>query len=114
MCTQLKYEVNIMKDVRKEQLVLLRFEKQLAALAATWAAGATAAQAADGKLESPEASAAFASVRNAIMQLADVTGQAHDALYAKSVEMGARVLHATGGIPKEEPPKVIASLFGLG
>lgn len=103
-----------MKDIRKEQLVLLRFEKQLAALAAIWAGGAGAAQAADGKLGSPEASAAFTDVQNAIMRLAEVTGQAHDALYAKAIDSGARILQASGGVPKEEPPKVIASLFGLG
>jgi hypothetical protein len=103
-----------MKDIRREQLVLLRFEKQLAALAAIWAGGASAAQAADGKLGSPEASAAFVDVQNAIMHLAEVTGGAHDALYAKAVDSGARILNAVGGIPKGEPPKVIASLFGIG
>ncbi|MGE0409169.1 MAG: hypothetical protein AB7P23_07895 [Amphiplicatus sp.] len=103
-----------MPDLRREQLVLLRFEKQLAALAATCAAGVCAAQAADGKLESAEAIEAVANIQNAIMHLAEVTGAAHSALNAKAVEMGARLLEVTGGIPKGEPPRVVASLFGIG
>lgn len=103
-----------MKDLRREQLVLLRFEKQLVALAAGLAAGAGAARAADAKLASPEASAAFAEVQKAILHLAEVTGAAHAGLKASALEAGARFLEATGGTPKEEPPKVIASLFGIG
>lgn len=103
-----------MTDVRKEQLVLLRFEKQLAALAAAWAAGASVAQAADGKLGAEDATAAFASVQDAILHLAEVTGAAHAALNAAAVEAGARFLEASGGIPKSEPPQVVASIFGIG
>lgn len=103
-----------MTDVRKEQLVLLRFEKQLAALAAVWAAGATAAEAADGKLATSDAAAAFASVQSAILHLAEVTGAAHAALNLAAIEAGAQFLEVSGGTPKREPPQVIASIFGIG
>ncbi|MBI1365034.1 MAG: hypothetical protein GC153_03655 [Alphaproteobacteria bacterium] len=103
-----------MTDIRKEQLVLLRFEKQLAALAAVLATGASAAQAADGKLAAPEASSALAGLRDALMHLAEVTGAAHASLNASAIEAGARMLHASGGIPKSDPPQVVASLLGIG
>ena len=44
------------KDIRKEQVALLRFEKQLAGLAATLAAGGAVAKAADAKLNASEGS----------------------------------------------------------
>ena len=103
-----------MKDIRKEQLVLLRFEKQLAALAASCAAGAGAAQAADLKLASPEASAALGQVQNAILHLAEVTGAAHAALNSSALEAGVRILKATGGTPKESAAQVVTSIFGIG
>ncbi|HXI85833.1 MAG TPA: hypothetical protein VNH64_00130 [Parvularculaceae bacterium] len=103
-----------MTDIRKEQLVLLRFEKQLAALAAVLTTGASVAQAADLKLASPEATAALAGLQQALMQLAEATGAAHACLDAAAAEAGARVLYASGGIPKSDPPQVVASLLGIG
>ncbi len=102
------------KDIRKEQMVLLRFEKQIAGLAATLAIGATAAKAADGKLHATISGEAYAEIEAAVVHLAAVTGQAHEAMNMKAIEVGAIVHQATGGIPKSDPPSVVASLLGIG
>ena len=103
-----------MEDVRKEQVVLLRFEKQIAGLAATLIAGGAVAQAVDGKLAASEGVAAFDDIQAALVNLAEVTGQAHEALNAVAADAGAQVLQATGGIPKVEISKVVSSILGLG
>ena len=103
-----------MSDVRKEQLVLLRFEKQIAGLAATLAAGALVAKSVDGKLQASDASAAVVNVQSALMHLAQVTADAHAVLNAKALEVGVNLLQASGGTPKEDPPRVVASILGLG
>ncbi|MBT8471681.1 MAG: hypothetical protein HKN14_06375 [Marinicaulis sp.] len=102
------------KDLRKEQLTLLRFEKQIAGLAATLAAGVAVAKTADGKLHATEAQTALADVQTALINLAEVTGKAHDALNVKVIEAGAKVYEASGGVPKGDPPKVVASILGIG
>jgi len=102
------------KDIRKEQLVLLRLEKQIAGLAATLAVGAGAAKAADGKLDASVSTQAYAEIQAALMHLAQVTGQAHETINAKALEVGARVHQATGGLPKGDPHKAVASLLGIG
>lgn len=103
-----------MTDLRKEQLVLLRFEKQLAGLAALAAGAATVAHAADGKLGKEAAGDALAKVEAALMHLAEATGAAHSALDAAAIEAGARCLQATGGTPKREASQVVASILGIG
>jgi len=103
-----------MKDIRKEQIFLLRLEKQIAGLAATLAVGASVAKAADGKLGATEASASFADLQAAVMNLAEVATHTHAALNAKAAEAGARILEASGGVPKETTVKVVASILGLG
>ncbi len=102
------------KDLRKEQLALLRFEKQIAGLAVSLAALGGAAKAADGKLHATQAQQAYVELEAALVHLAQVTGQAHEAMNAKAVETGAKLLQAVGGIPKSEPPAVVASILGLG
>ncbi len=103
------------QDLRKEQILLLRFEKQIAGLAATLALGATAAKAADGKLHASDAQAAYADIQAALMNLAEVTGQAHDVLNARAMEYGVKVLQAVGGgTPKHDPPSAVASILGIG
>lgn len=102
------------KDVRKEQLVLLRFEKQIAGLAATLAAGAATAKAADGKLDASEGVAAYAELQTALVNLAEVTSKAHETMNAKATEVGARVYEASGGIPKGEPLAVVKLILGIG
>lgn len=103
------------KDLRKEQLALLRFEKQIAGLAATLAVGAATAKAADGKLHATDGEQAFNEIQAALVQLADVTSQAHAALNEKAIEAGARILQAAGGgLPKPDPLSKVTSILGLG
>ena len=79
-----------------------------------WAIGATAAKAADGKLHATISGEAYAEIEAAVMHLSTVTGQAHEAMNMKALEVGAVVHQATGGIPKSDPPSVVASLLGIG
>jgi hypothetical protein len=102
------------KDIRREQMVLLRFEKQIAGLAATLAVGAVAVKAADGKLHASVGGEAFAEIQAAVIHLANVTGKAHEAMSIKALEVGAVMHQATGGLPKKDPPSVVASLLGIG
>lgn len=103
-----------MTDIRKEQLALLRFEKKLAGLAASLAAAGGAAKAADAKLGVDSGAHAFAELSNALMVLAGATGEAHAALNARALDVGARMLSASGGIPKKEPTQAVASILGIG
>lgn len=101
------------KDVRKEQVQLLKFEKKLAGLAAFIAAGsATAASAAD-KVNAEATMKAYSDISNALLLLADVTTKAHAALEASVVEAGVRALQANGA-PKNPPSEVVRSLLGIG
>lgn len=102
------------KDVRKEQLFLLKFEKKLTGLAAFLAAGsATAASAAD-KINAETTMKAYEDVRDALVRLAEVTGQAHQTLQQCAADAGARALQVGGGMPKPNSPEVVRSLLGLG
>lgn len=105
-----------MKDLRKEQLALLRFEKQIAGLAVTLAAGAAIAKGVDGKLHASNGGEAYAEIQAALVNLAEVTSKAHDAVNVKAMEMGARLLEAAGGgLPKPPPPDgAVRSILGLG
>ena len=102
-----------MTDLRKEQLMLWRFEKQLIALAGTVAAGAATVHSVDGKL-SGAAVAGLDKVQNALMQLAQATSEAHAALNVRAVEAGHTLWQASGGIPKSDPVKAVASILGIG
>ena len=102
------------KDVRKEQVALLRFEKKVVGLAAMLAAGAATAKAVDGKLHATDGTAAFAEMEAALVRLAEVTSHAHDALAAKATESGAMMLQATGGVPKRSVSSAVASILGIG
>lgn len=101
------------KDIRKEQLVLLRFEKELARLAAFVAAGSATAASAATVVESEAATGAYDRIRDALVHLAEVTTDVHAAMNAQAIEAGARLLQA-GGAPKEPPVEVVRSLLGLG
>lgn len=104
-----------MTDLRKEQLHLLRFEKQVAGLAALLAASASAAHAADGKLHATEGAEAYASIQSALVRLAEATAAAHDALSVKAVSAGATLFQAAGGgLPKQRPDEAVLSILGLG
>ncbi len=101
------------KDIRKEQLVLLRFEKELARLAAFVAAGSATAASAAVVIDSGAASGAYDRIKDALVHLAEVTTDVHAAMNAQAMEAGARILQATGA-PKEPPVEVVKSLLGLG
>lgn len=102
------------KDVRKEQVALLQFEKKVVGLAAMLAAGAATAKAVDGKFHASDATAAYAEMEAALVRLADVTSQAHDALAVKAAESGAVMLQATGGVPKRSVSSAVGSILGIG
>ena len=102
------------KDIRKEQLALLRVEKQIAGVAGALSVAAIAAKTADGKLHASDATQAYAEMQNALVHLAEVTSRAHDALNAQALDAGLRVLEATGGTPKRSLSAVVESIIGLG
>ena len=102
-----------MIDLRKEQLALLRVEKQIAGLATLVAASVSAAEAADGKLHARDATEALANVQASLLNLAQVTAQAHDVINVKAVEMGATLLQAAG-LPKNKLDAAVLSILGLG
>ncbi|MDZ7627684.1 MAG: hypothetical protein U5J99_04645 [Parvularculaceae bacterium] len=76
------------KDVRKEQVELLKFEKKLAGLAAFVAAGSATAASAAGKVNAEATMKAYADISNALVHLADVTTKAHAALEASVAGSG--------------------------
>ncbi|NWG90955.1 MAG: hypothetical protein HXY21_00395 [Parvularculaceae bacterium] len=102
------------KDVRKEQLVLLKFEEKLAGLAAFVAASAATAASAADKLNNGATMKAYDDISAALIHLADVTSQAHQALHAGALEAGARALQATGGTPKVSATEAVRSILGIG
>lgn len=105
-----------MTDLRKEQVTLLRIEKQIAGLAAVLAAsGAAAAKGVDGKLHALEGAQAYAQIEAALVNLADVTTKAHEALNVRALETGAMLLEASGGgRPKLGTGEVVRSILGIG
>lgn len=103
-----------MNDLRKEQLVLLRFEKQIAGLAATLAAAGALAKTVDGKLAADAGSSALSGVQNALLGLAQATTDAHAALNVQAMEVGARILNASGGTGKNPPTEIVRSILGIG
>lgn len=103
-----------MKDLRREQLVLLRFEKQIAGLAATLAAAGALSRTVDEKLAGEAGQTALASVQSALLHLAEATASAHAALNAEAIAAGARILNASGGTPKNPPTEIVRSILGIG
>lgn len=126
------------KDLRKEQIALLRFEKALAnaarekgagkpldkapvlaGLAATLATVPALAEKLGSEVplqvaeELRNAAAMQASGETWLMNLAEVAGKAHNAIEALALK-GAFVILQANGTPKEEPPEVVASLLMLG
>lgn len=102
------------KDVRKEQLVLLKFERKLAGLAAFVAAGSATAASAAEKINPEATVAAYEDIRAALVRLAEATAQAHAALEATAAAAGARALEASGGVPKASVAEAVRSALGLG
>ena len=102
------------KDVRKEQLVLLKFERKLMGLAAFWGASSATAAIAAEKIDREATAGAYDSVRAALVHLAEVTTQAHAVLEATAANAGARALEASGGTPKVSVVEMVRSALGLG
>ena len=101
------------KDVRKEQVTLLRFEKKIAGLAAALAAGSATASSAGQKLGGTAASDAYADIEASLLHLADVTTKAHEALNAEAMALGYKTLQVSG-VPKDPPAEVVRSILGIG
>ena len=102
------------KDVRKEQLVLLKFEKKLAGLAAFVAAGSATAASASEKMGGEASAVAYDQIRQALVNLAEATSNAHAALEKTAAEAGLKALEASGGVPKQPIGETVRSLVGLG
>ena len=127
------------KDLRSEQIALLRFEKSLkeaakekasgkpldkapvlAGLAAVTAAGASVAEkmgdasALNYASEIERAALAANDGATWLMNLAEVVGKAHNAIEAMALNGAFVILQANGGTPKEDPPEGIASLLTSG
>jgi len=73
------------QDVRREQIALLRFEKELTSIAETLAEGEKVAMSTDQKVGSSDASAAYAEMKDALLKLAEVTENAHETLRIKAL-----------------------------
>lgn len=103
------------KSLKKEQVDLLKFEKQLLGLGAglatlTGASAANAEQAVGGMVgEHAE------TIQQAYLNLVEKVQAAHSAIEAGAVQAGFELLQARG-TPKEDPPvlEVARSLLGIG
>jgi len=101
------------KTLKKEQVDLLKFEKQLLGLGA--GLGALTAGAAAGATEAvgDVAASHTANVQEAYLNLVTAVQSAHNAIEASAVEAGVRLLKADG-MPKTDTLEVAKSLLGLG
>ena len=97
------------QDVRKEQVALLRFEKQLVEMARTLREGASVAASTDAKLGTTEASAAYDEMKAALVRLADVTSTAHENLRTQAVTSKGRFIDFQ--IPKRVPRQQVTSIL---
>lgn len=102
------------KSLKKEQVDLLQFEKQLltlgAGLAALTAGAGASAKDAVGDFAGEHA----AQIQHAYLNLVEKVQAAHSAIEASAVQAGYLLLQARG-TPKEEPPvlEVAKSLLGM-
>lgn len=101
------------KDIRREQISLLRFEKKIAGLAAALAAGSATVHAAEQKLGGSAASDAYAELQNSILQLAEAATNAHELLNAEAVALGLKTLQVNG-VPKSPPTEIVRLALGIG
>ena len=85
------------QDVRKEQIALLRFEKELNAMAKTLADGASVASSTDAKVGGQDATAAYNEMKAALIKLAEVTEKAHETLRVKAIEKKKNFVEVTLG-----------------
>ncbi len=100
------------KDLRREQVKLLRFEKEMIASTATLATFLTAATAHAEEAGDAESLAMLEKLQNAQIALAQTASQVHDFLGARALEAGGLLID--GGRPKDLPSEAVLSLLGIG
>ncbi|MFZ5618040.1 MAG: hypothetical protein ACOZAA_12060 [Pseudomonadota bacterium] len=93
------------KSLKKEQIELLRFEKQLLALGSGLAALSAGAGAQAANVVGDFANAHVAEMQTAYLKLVETVQAAHDAVEASAVGAGVELLQARG------QPKVGASVL---
>jgi hypothetical protein len=103
------------KSLKKEQIDLLRFEKELLGLGAGLAALSAGAAASAEEAVGGFAADHVGSVQQAYLNLVEAVQSAHSAIEANAVELGLTLLQANGH-PKEDPPVLQAAraILGLG
>jgi hypothetical protein len=101
------------KSLKKEQIELLRFEKQLlglgTGLAALTAGAGAQAEEAVGSLVGDHAQ----QIQQAYLNLVESVQTAHEAIEASALNAGVTLLQAAGQ-PKEEPPVLVLARAILG
>lgn len=102
------------KSLKKEQIELLRFEKQLLALGSGLAALSAGAGAQAANVVGDFANEHAADMQAAYLKLVEAVQAAHVAIESSAVSAGVQLLQARGQ-PKEDPPVLEAalSLFGM-
>lgn len=102
------------KSLKKEQVDLLRFEKQLLALG-TGLGTLTAVSGANAQeMVGDVAGEQVESVKQAYLQLVESVQAAHTAIETQALELGVDLMRASGG-PKEPPLLEMAkSVLGIG
>ncbi len=98
------------QDVRKEQIALLRFEKQLVEMGKTLATSEAIARSTDAKLDTDKSSMAFEEMKSALLNLAEITEKAHDSLMNEASNKGGITLKQ---INKHGPWTRIKSQFSI-
>ena len=102
------------KSLKKEQVDLLKFEKQLLGLGAGLGALTGVAGAKAETIVGDVASTHAANMQSAYLNLVETVQAAHDAMETSALEAGVTLLNARG-TPKDPPLVEIAkSLLGLG
>lgn len=100
------------KSLRKEQIDLLRFEKQLLALGSGLAALTAGAGAQAAAVVGDFANEHTAEMEAAYLKLVETVQAAHDAIEASAVSAGVDLLHVRGQ-PKASVLEAALSLFGM-
>ena len=100
------------KDMRKEQLKLWRFEKEMIASTATLATFLAAASAKAKELGDTDTLAMLEKLQNAQITLAQTATEVHDFLGGRAAELGGHLV--SGGRPKTKPVEMVLSALGLG
>ncbi len=103
------------KSLKKEQVDLLRFERDLlglgTGLAALTAGAAASAETVVGGVVKDQTGL----IQQAYLNLVETVQAAHAAIETTAVDMGVTLLQA-GGMPKEDPPvlELAKSILGIG